>query len=206
MCWLGGASIPRRQHQLRIIAGEYRGRLLTFADTKGLRPTPDRVRETLFNWLAPHIMGARCLDLYAGSGALGLEALSRGAQSVDLVERDGSAVRCLRNTIDQLAENHATVHQAVALSWLRDEHNAHLRAEGYDIVFVDPPYLSSDHAEVCYQLMLDRWLRADALLYLETSAQVEQVILAPEFDLSKQVSSGEVCAQLYRYSERPDAT
>ncbi|MBE2295503.1 MAG: 16S rRNA (guanine(966)-N(2))-methyltransferase RsmD, partial [Phycisphaerales bacterium] len=91
-----------RVNQLRVIGGQWRGRRLSFPDLPGLRPTPDRVRETLFNWLAPVLPGARCLDLFAGSGALGIEALSRGAAEVVFVERHPRAVNTLRAQLDQL--------------------------------------------------------------------------------------------------------
>ena len=94
---------PRRPHQLRIIGGQWRGRRLSFPDVEGLRPTPDRVRETLFNWLAPIIEGARCLDLFAGSGALSLEALSRGAAEVVMVDRDPQVIARLKENVATLS-------------------------------------------------------------------------------------------------------
>ncbi|MEO6696947.1 MAG: 16S rRNA (guanine(966)-N(2))-methyltransferase RsmD [Gammaproteobacteria bacterium] len=110
---------PRRPNQLRIIGGQWRGRRLSFPDVEGLRPTPDRVRETLFNWLAPIITGARCLDLYTGSGALGLEALSRGAVEVVMVDRDLQVIARLREHIQTLHANGAQLVQADALGYLR---------------------------------------------------------------------------------------
>ena len=104
-------------NQLRIIGGEWRGRKLRFPDVAGLRPTTDRVRETLFNWLAPVIHGARCLDLFAGSGALGLEALSRGASSVVFIDSDRRAVQSLRENLALLKEGRGEVLQSDALSF-----------------------------------------------------------------------------------------
>ena len=103
--------------RLRIVAGNWRSRLLDIADVPGLRPTSTRVRETLFNWLAPRIHGARCLDLFAGTGALGLEALSRGAASCDFVEKSKVAARTLQTNIDLLQAEGATVHQAAAAAY-----------------------------------------------------------------------------------------
>ena len=108
-----------RAQQLRVIAGRWRSRRLSFPELPGLRPTPDRVRETLFNWLAPVLPGARCLDLFAGSGALGIEALSRGAAEVVFVERHPVAIRALRENLARLNGAGARIEQAEALAWLR---------------------------------------------------------------------------------------
>ena len=108
------------RNQLRIIAGDWRGRKLSFADVEGLRPTPDRVRETLFNWLAPMIRGARCLDLFAGSGALGLEALSRGAAQVVMLDQHPKVIKQLQSNLQALACDRAELKQADALQ-LRTE-------------------------------------------------------------------------------------
>ena len=106
--------------RLRIVAGKWRSRLLPVANEPGLRPTSERIRETLFNWLAPVIEGARCLDLFAGTGALGLEALSRGASAVMFVEKAKTAVAGLNASIRELPADGATVKQADALTWLAD--------------------------------------------------------------------------------------
>ncbi|MGB5133433.1 MAG: RsmD family RNA methyltransferase, partial [Steroidobacteraceae bacterium] len=107
----------KKPNELRIIGGEWRGRRIRFA-APGIRPTPDRVRETLFNWLAPFVEGSRCLDLFAGSGALGLEALSRGAAAATFVESDRLAAERLRETISGLGAERAVIVQADALRWL----------------------------------------------------------------------------------------
>src|SRR5512134_933490 len=121
-------------NQLRIIGGRWRSRRLRFPPLPGLRPTPDRVRETLFNWLTPVIAGARCLDLFAGSGALGIEALSRGAAAVTFVERHPQAVRGLRANLAQLRAEGARVEQADALLWLRQA------PQPFTVVFLNPPF------------------------------------------------------------------
>jgi len=141
---------------LRIIGGEWRGRRIRFPGTAGIRPTPDRVRETLFNWLAPVIEGSRCLDLFAGSGALGLEALSRGAASVTFVERDREAAGRLRETADMLARDRAAVVHADALAWLARAPIAH------DIVFLDPPFDSGVLAGLMQTLESRGWLATAA--------------------------------------------
>ena len=149
---------------LRIIGGTWRGRRLRFPPQDEIRPTPDRIRETLFNWLGQRVPGARCLDLFAGSGALGLEALSRGAAQVIFVERDAVAVREMRA---RLVEWGAVGGQV--------EHNEALRFLGspgqpFAIVFLDPPFASGLLPQVARALEHKHWLSADALIYVETVA------------------------------------
>jgi len=150
---------------LRIIGGDWRGRRIRFPGQGDIRPTPDRVRETLFNWLMDKVRGSRCLDLFAGSGALGLEALSRGAAAVTFVERDrGNAAR-LRETAAALAPGRATVYEADALAWLGS------RPETYDIVFLDPPFAAGILAESMRRLESRGLLAPGASIYVETPAQ-----------------------------------
>ncbi len=150
---------------LRIIGGEWRGRRIRFPGTHGIRPTPDRVRETLFNWLAPVIEGSRCLDLFAGSGALGLEALSRGAAKVTFVERERESVGRLRDTVGLLAPERGAVVQADALAWLAGPPVAH------DIVFLDPPFDSDVLAQTMQLLESRGWLATAASIYIERPAK-----------------------------------
>ena len=145
---------------MRIIGGRWKGRRLAVPPVPGLRPTPDRVRETLFNWLAPALPGARCLDLFAGSGALGLEALSRGAAEAVLVERHPAALRCLREAVDRLGAR-AEVVAADARTFLRR------CREPFDLVFLDPPYGSRLLAPCLHLLAEGGWLRPGGWLYLE---------------------------------------
>ena len=128
-------SAKSQAGRLRIVAGNWRSRLLEIAHVEGLRPTSERIRETLFNWLAPQIHGAHCLDLYAGTGALGLEALSRGAASAVFVEVSRVAAQQLRINIDLLKAEKATVLQQDALEYLYSKPD-----EKFDIVFLDPPF------------------------------------------------------------------
>jgi 16S rRNA (guanine966-N2)-methyltransferase len=148
--------------RLRIVAGNWRSRLLDVADVEGLRPTSERIRETLFNWLAPHIHGARCLDLYAGTGALGLEALSRGAASAVFVERDPVAERQLRKNVEILGADKAEILKKDSLDYLRGT-----PASSFDIVFLDPPYAGNLLGETCRLLVDTHQLAGDALIYLE---------------------------------------
>jgi len=148
--------------QVRIIGGQWRRTRLPVALRDGLRPTPDRTRETLFNWLQPVLPGARVLDLFAGSGALGLEALSRGAREGYLVERDPAQARSLRETVARLPGGEAAkVIQADALRWL-----AAPVFGRFDLVFLDPPFAGDLwHPALA---ALPPWLADEAWLYLET--------------------------------------
>ena len=149
---------------VRIIGGRWRGTRLPVAELAGLRPSSDRVRETLFNWLAPLLPGARVLDLFAGSGALGLEALSRGAREAMLVERDARLAESLRQAVARLrAEGEARVVAADALAFLRAP--VHGR---FDIVFVDPPFAANLWPEAFAALA--PWLADEAWLYVESPA------------------------------------
>jgi len=148
-------------NQLRIIAGRWRGRKLSFAPVPGLRPTPDRVRETLFNWLGPFIQGARCLDLFAGSGALGLEAASRGAAEIVMVDHDPVIVATLGEQVQQLTFSGAQLVQQDVTSWLTG------KAEPFDVVFLDPPF-RENRLPACIELLENHnWLAAGARVYIE---------------------------------------
>lgn len=147
--------------KLRIIAGRLRGSRLDVANLPGLRPTSDRVRETLFNWLAPHLPGARCLDLFAGSGALGFEAASRGAASVLMIERDERAVLALRATAQRLKVDNVQVKGGNALAWLDAP-----ATPSFDLVFVDPPFADGVIDESL--AALTAWLAPDAWVYVES--------------------------------------
>jgi 16S rRNA (guanine966-N2)-methyltransferase len=179
-----------RPGRLRIVAGNWRSRLLDIADVEGLRPTAERVRETLFNWLTPHIAGARCLDLFAGTGALGLEALSRAAASVVFVEKSAVAARQLEKNIDILvgASGSATsVFCADALDYLRSA------AGGpFDIVFLDPPFAADMLAETCRLLAGSQLLADDALVYLELDRKEAEPELPDGWQIKKNKTAGNV--------------
>jgi 16S rRNA (guanine966-N2)-methyltransferase len=169
--WIGPRSVfvmkVRKQRQrLRIIGGRWRGRRLEFANLPGLRPTPDRVRETLFNWLAPVIAGSRCLDLFAGSGALGLEAASRGAMSVTLVEADMAATRVLREQVETLQAEQVEVVNQDALKFLAQPRRA------YDVIFLDPPFGRDLLAPSLMAIDRGQWLNVGGHLYLEAACTV----------------------------------
>ena len=155
--------------RLRIVAGNWRSRLLDIADVDGLRPTGERIRETLFNWLAPTIEGSYCLDLFAGTGALGLEALSRGASGVVFVEKSGVAAKQLGTNIDLLDAGGANVLNKRAEDFLSSE-----PGRRFDIVFLDPPFALNAVEETCRLLADTGHLADDALVYIEDDrARVE---------------------------------
>ncbi len=184
--------VARGPGQVRVIGGRWRGSKLPVADAAGLRPTSDRVRETLFNWLAPVLNGSRVLDLFAGSGALGLEALSRGAASAVLVERDPVLAASLLATTQRLQGGHAaTVVQADALRWMASQ-----RALSYDIAFVDPPF-GTGQVESALAGLLP--LMADgAWLHIEAPLD-EPVRLPAQWSLHREGSTREVRHALYRH-------
>ncbi len=181
----------RRGNQVRIIGGEHRGRKLDFPDIQGLRPTGDRIRETLFNWLQTRLPGGECLDLFAGSGALGLEAASRGAGRVLMLDRSPVVVDQLRQNISLLGLNQTAVEQADALSWLQSA------PQPFDIVFLDPPFADELLQQVCHQLAVGGWLKPDALLYIETDAAKGLPQLPSGWRQLKQKRAGQVGYFLY---------
>jgi len=176
----------RGRNEVRIIGGRWRGRKIRFPDDTGIRPSPDRVRETLFNWLAPVVSGAHCLDLFAGSGVLGLEALSRGAATAVLVDRDRTVIRHLQDVVAQLDAAGASVVAADALDWLG------LQRGSFDIVFLDPPF---DAAWV--PALLDRidepgCLAPGAWIYVERPAAEGPPSLPAGWRLHRSGKAGDV--------------
>jgi 16S rRNA (guanine966-N2)-methyltransferase len=150
---------------VRIIGGEFRRRLLDFPDAEGLRPTPDRVRETLFNWLGQDLHGRRCLDLFAGSGALGFEAASRGAAEVVLVEKNRKVYLALQENIAKLGCTNVALHGADGLEFAR-------RASGrYDVIFLDPPF-AAGYLPKILPLLAEK-LAPEGLVYVESGELFE---------------------------------
>lgn len=186
-----------RRNQLRIIGGDWRGRKLDFPDAQGLRPTPDRVRETLFNWLMPVIRGAHCLDLFAGSGALGLEALSRGAAEVVLVDSQAQVVAALQQNIDLLqAEMRAQLHQHDALAYLNQLNSS------FDIIFLDPPYHQHLLQPCIDSLYQQEALTAQSYLYFEVNRDEALPNLPATWTIHRQKTAGQVGYYLVRQAEQ----
>ena len=179
--------------QLRIIGGSWRGRKLAFPAAPGLRPTGDRVRETLFNWLAPELGEARCVDLFAGSGALGLEALSRGAASCDFVETSRAALGRLRQHLDTLgAGTRGQCHASGAEQFLAGASGS------YDIVFIDPPFDAGLVAPTCAALEASERVGPGALVYVETARGDDAPEVPPNWQLHREKTAGDVAFRLYR--------
>ena len=162
---------PKNAGKVRIIAGRWRGSKLDVPDVTGLRPSSDRVRETLFNWLQGHVAQARCLDLFAGSGALGFEAASRGAAQVTMIERDPAALAALRASQARLGGEGVEIVAADALAWL-----ARVPDRAFDLVFVDPPFAAGLHQKTFDALA--PWLAAGAQVYVETGRDAALPALA----------------------------
>ena len=178
-------------NQIRIIGGRHRGRRLHFVPGRGLRPTADRVRETLFNWLQPEIRGARCLDLFAGSGALGFEAASRGAGQVVMIENNRDAADALNANIRLLDAGSIEVVVADALAWLNENQRA------FDIVFLDPPYQSGLLGRCCEILEYGQSLAENAKIYVEHAAVDDEVVIPDGWECLRSRSAGQVAYKLF---------
>ncbi len=191
-------------NQLRIIGGQWRGRKLNFPSIDGLRPTPDRVRETLFNWLAPVIPGSRCLDLFAGSGALGLEALSRGATHSDLIDSASEVVNQLRENLRLLNANNGQtcgqVWAANANDWLQQFNPQQHPA--YDVIFLDPPF-HQGQLEPCIKAIQHQQLLADqSWVYLEMAIDEPLPVIPDHWHLHREKNAGQVCYRLFAIKNR----
>jgi 16S rRNA (guanine966-N2)-methyltransferase len=179
---------------LRIIGGQWRGRKLLFPCIDGLRPTSDRIRETLFNWLAPDIHQAQCLDLCAGSGALGFEAVSRGAAAAVLLETQSAAAAALKAHCQVLGTQAVRVLQQDALRYLQQG-----PCETFNLVFLDPPFAANLWQDLVLALVARPWLAENALVYIE--APLNQPLQLPaSLQLIKDKQAGRVAYRLYRYN------
>lgn len=181
---------------IRIIGGHWRGRRLTVPQVEGLRPTIDRVRETLFNWLMPNLVDARCLDLFAGSGALGLESLSRGANFVHFVEFNGQAVSRLQQNLTEFSDAQFSMRSKVtknnALVFLAEP-----PTKPYDVVFVDPPFQSDLASQSLSLLECNGWLAEGARIYLEQEVHQESPSVPSSWTLHRQGKAGQSAYYLY---------
>jgi 16S rRNA (guanine966-N2)-methyltransferase len=188
-------NMPNR---LRIIGGRWRGVPVTFPPLPALRPSPDRVRETLFNWLQPVIVEARCLDLFAGSGVLGIEALSRGASYVEFVDSEPRVGRHLEDTLRRLQVTglraaQSAVHVAEALRFLEGPART-----SFSIVFLDPPYASNLLQQVCERLAAGGWLASNAFIYIESPADQPLPGLPSAWSVHRTGRAGQVGYHLLR--------
>ena len=180
-----------KKGKVRIIAGEWRSRLLPVADIPGLRPTTDRVRETLFNWLQDSIIGSRCLDLFAGTGALGFEAASRGAAEVVMIEHDRKAFASLQQSVEILKTEKVKITQADALSWLEKTDQV------FDIIFLDPPFDQNLVPETLEKLMRSSCVKSGTRIYLEEKTHAKESPIPESLEVIKQGKAGQVRYSLY---------
>jgi len=172
-------------NKVRVIGGELRSRVIRFPDAEGLRPTPDRVRETLFNWLGQTLYGRSCLDLFAGSGALGFEAASRGAEQVVMVERNRTVFRALRENANILGCANVFVHTQDGLEFALHD------AQHYDVIFLDPPFQYSSKGDYLPKLLeiLPQRLNDGGVVYVESGAAME---IPPPWQVIKSGKAGQV--------------
>lgn len=187
---------PATNGQIRIIGGQWRGRRLPVPDSPGLRPTTDRIRETLFNWLTPWIANARCLDCFAGSGALGFEALSRGAAQVTSLESERHIVRQLEKNLLLLAETRVQVIHTDTLAYLSRP------SQAQDIVFVDPPFRQTLLANTLNLLETQGWLAEQALIYVECEREHGLPVTPARWQLLREKTAGQVAYRLYSRQPR----
>lgn len=179
---------------VRIISGLWRGRKLPVHDAQGLRPTTDRVKETLFNWLAQEIPGAHCLDLFAGSGSLGFEAASRQAQSVTLIELNPTAFKQLEHNIGALNATNLRAINSDALAFLKQQGTPH------HVVFIDPPFRQGLLSEAVSLLEQNGWLADEALIYIETEKELVLEGIPANWHLHREKNAGQVSYRLFERS------
>ncbi|TDO97583.1 16S rRNA (guanine(966)-N(2))-methyltransferase RsmD [Marinomonas balearica] len=184
-------AVTSKNAKLRIIGGDWRSRQLPIPEVEGLRPTPDRVRETVFNWLNFDVAGAHCADLFCGTGALGLEALSRGAASCTFVDANRSASQQLKNNLNTLNATNGEVHFTNALSYLDQENSRPL-----DIVFLDPPFRKGWLEQILPLLEEKKWLAQKALIYIERESE-NSPNFPSHWRLLKEKSAGQLTYALY---------
>ncbi|WP_083494178.1 16S rRNA (guanine(966)-N(2))-methyltransferase RsmD [Colwellia sp. MT41] len=191
-----GMTQGKSTGKIRIIAGKYRGRKLPVLMADGLRPTTDRVKETVFNWLMPYINQANCLDCFAGSGGLGFEALSRGAAQVTLVELNKAAAKQLQANKELLKADNVMVINRDALAFLKSEQTASSH-KPFDLVFLDPPF-RKQLVEQAAALLNQYGLAEQALIYVEMEVESKQ-LMPTNWQLLKEKTAGQVVYQLYQY-------
>lgn len=181
------------QNEIRIIGGTWRSRKIQFPSVAGLRPTPNRIRETLFNWLTSHIRDARCLDLFTGSGALGFESLSRGAAYVLCLEKNREAYQMLLKNAERLKADNMDIQEKDALTWLSEPSQQLLDAsKTFDIVFVDPPYALKALSK-CFALLENQaWFAINTLIYFESDVLIESLTLPDTWKVLKKKKAGSV--------------
>ncbi|EKO3966760.1 16S rRNA (guanine(966)-N(2))-methyltransferase RsmD [Vibrio fluvialis] len=182
--------------QVRIISGLWRGRKLPVHDAEGLRPTTDRVKETLFNWLAQDIPHAKCLDLFAGSGGLGFESASRQADKVTMLEMNPQAFAQLKTNIAALKASNIEAVNTDTLAYLKQP------GQAYDVVFIDPPFRQGLLQETVQLLEQNGWLAANAMIYIESEKELPLTELPESWQLYREKLAGQVCYRLFERTSK----
>ncbi|MFQ3176647.1 MAG: 16S rRNA (guanine966-N2)-methyltransferase [Psychromonas sp.] len=177
---------------IRLISGKWRGKKLPVQDKAGLRPTTDRTKETLFNWLMQDIRDASCLDCFSGSGSLAFEALSRYAKNVTLLEKDNQAASQLRENLKTLKVDNATLIETDSINYLQQP-----ASQKFDIVFIDPPFFNGLLQPCCNALEMNDYLAENALIYIEKETLSNDFSAPKNWQLLKEKSTSQVCYQLY---------
>jgi len=185
------------KNQLRIIAGKWRGRKLTFVESQGLRPTLDRVRETLFNWLQPVIYNASCLDLYSGSGALGFEALSRGALEVTMVDNNRQVYQQLNHNLQLLNCENANTKCMDAIDFLSKQSTTRPADKKYQIVFLDPPFNQNLLDKCCQQLEQQQLFAEESYIYIEAEQNLKLTNIPENWQKIKEKKTGQLAYYLF---------
>ncbi|WP_372964186.1 16S rRNA (guanine(966)-N(2))-methyltransferase RsmD [Marinobacter sp.] len=197
-----GASGNAGQHgsgELRIIGGDWRSRKLRFPNAGGVRPSPARIRETLFNWLSYHLAGSDCLDLFSGSGALGLEALSRGAAQVTLVDHTPALAQALRENLRLLKSEKGTVICQDIERFL-----SHRQQAPFDIIFMDPPFRQGWLDKLFPLLESEHWVKPRGWIYVEHESELRTLPAPASWELHRQKTAGQVTYNLYRVKAEPE--
>ncbi|ANF61524.1 16S rRNA (guanine(966)-N(2))-methyltransferase RsmD [[Haemophilus] ducreyi] len=190
-------NLPKQTKQsgeVRIIAGLWRGRKLSVLNAEGLRPTSDRVKEMLFNWLMHDVAGCYCLDCFAGSGSLGIEALSRQAKAVVFLEKFANAASVLRNNVAHLTGANASVINTDTLQYLAQKNTQ----QPFELVFIDPPFHNNLVPEIIALLERNDWLVSKALIYVETEKDHLELQLPANWQLLKEKVTGQVISRLFQ--------
>ena len=187
--------MANKTNRVRIIAGQWRGRKIEFPSVEGLRPTTDLIRETLFNWLQPYLSQSHCLDLYAGSGALGFEAASRGASHVLMIEKDVRIMKFLRTNKEVITADNVQLMHRSALDFLKAKRKEGEKA--FDVVFLDPPFRQGELEECSKYLEASGCLSDDAVIYLECERKLDLDFLPSNWTQCRSKIAGQVSYYLY---------
>jgi 16S rRNA (guanine966-N2)-methyltransferase len=186
-------SQNKSKNQVRINGGSLRGQKIIFSNTSGLRPTGNRIKETLFNWIGQHVENSNCLDLFSGSGSLGIESISHGAKSVTMIEKNHFAFLAIKNSCARLNIKNVTIIEADAIKWISEESNG----ATFDLVFLDPPFMSDLVPVCCNILEKNKLLSSPCYIYVETSKKQKGLCVPENWILLKDKVTGQVAYKLY---------